>query len=172
LYGLSRLDLDAGARAAVYDWIVSRTGTAFLFVPINVMAFYFVPKGNMDNASGLINLARNIGASTGISFVTTMLDRRQQFHQNVMVHNMQSGNSRFQAAMTHLTRHFTSHGSDAVHAASQAHAMVYQGLQRQASMLSFIDNFRIMSIICLCVIPLMFLMKARRSKSGDAPPLH
>jgi hypothetical protein len=50
--------------------------------------------------------------------------------------------------------------------------MVYQGLQRQASMLSFVDNFRIMSIICLCVIPLMFIMKARKSKGGDAPPMH
>jgi DHA2 family multidrug resistance protein len=172
LYGLSHLDLDAGARAAVYDWMISRTGTAFLFVPINVMAFYFVPRGKMDNASGLINLARNIGASTGISFVTTMLDRRQQFHQNVMVHNMQRGNSRFQATMEHLTHLFARRGSDAAHAASQAHAMVYQGLQRQASMLSFVDNFRIMSIICLCVIPLMFIMKARKSKGGDAPPMH
>ena len=126
----------------------------------------------MDNASGLINLARNIGASTGISFVTTMLDRRQQFHQNVMVHNMQRGNSRFRAAVEHLTHVFAGRGSDPAHAASQAHAMVYQGLQRQASMLSFVDNFRIMSIICLCVIPLMFIMKARKSKGGDAPPMH
>src|ERR1039458_9631554 len=172
LYGLSHLDLDAGARAAVYDWMISRTGTAFLFVPINVMAFYFVPRGKMDNASGLINLARNIGASTGISFVTTMLDRRQQFHQNVMVHNMQRGNSRFRAAVEHLTHVFAGRGSDPAHAASQAHAMVYQGLQRQASMLSFVDNFRIMSIICLCVLPLMFIMKARKSKGGEAPPMH
>jgi DHA2 family multidrug resistance protein len=85
---------------------------------------------------------------------------------------MHNGNNHFQAAINRLTHLFAARGSDTAHAVSQAHALVYQGMQRQASMLSFVDNFRIMSIICLCVIPLMFLMKARRSKGGDAPPMH
>jgi MFS transporter, DHA2 family, multidrug resistance protein len=172
LYRLSRFDLQAGAGTAVVDWVISRAGTAFLFVPINVMAFYFVPKGNMDNASGLINLARNIGASTGISFVTTMLDRGSQSHQDFLVHNMQNGSGRYRAALNHLTHLFSAHGSDTAHAAVQAHAMMYQQLQRQATMLSFIDNFRTMSIICVCVIPLMFVMKGRRPQGGEEMRVH
>jgi DHA2 family multidrug resistance protein len=136
-----------------------------LFVPINVMAFYFVPKGNMDDASGLINLARNVGASTGISFVTTMLDRRAQVHQNILAHNMQGGSTIYQSALNHLTHLFTRRGSDAAHAAIQAHAVMYQQLQRQANMLSFVDNFRTMAIICVCVIPLMFVMKGRKPQA-------
>ena len=128
-------------------------GTAFLFVPINVMAFYFVPKGKMNNASGLINLARNIGASTGISFVTTMLDRRAQFHQDVLSGNLQMTNPHLRSALYRITHMLMTRGPDAVHAAMQAQGMVYQELQRQAMMLSFVDNFRIMAFICVGVIP-------------------
>jgi MFS transporter, DHA2 family, multidrug resistance protein len=162
LFQLSHLDLDAGPRSPVADWIISRMGTAFLFVPINVMAFYFVPRGKMNNASGLINLARNVGASTGISFVTTMLDRRSQFHQNVLSGNLQGGNTRFQAALHHLTQLLASRGENAARAMSGAHAVVYQQLQRQAMMLSFVDNFRLMGMICLAVLPLLFVMKQRK----------
>ena len=161
LFQLSHLNLNAGTRAPVNAWIISRMGTAFLFVPINMMAFYFVPRGKMNNASGLINLARNVGASTGISFVTTMLDRRAQFHQNVLSEYLQAGNQHYEAVLHRLTNLLAAHGEDSSHAAVGAHALVYQEMQRQATMLSFVDNFRIMGTICLCVLPLLFLMRQR-----------
>ncbi len=161
LFQLSHLSLDASSRSPINDWIISRVGTAFLFVPINVMAFYFVPRGKMNNASGLINLARNVGASTGISFVTTMLDRRAQFHQNVLAENLQAGNPHYQAAMHRLMNVLTTRGEDIVRAVFDAHALVYQELQRQAMMLSFVDNFRVMGTICLCVLPLLFVMRQK-----------
>jgi MFS transporter, DHA2 family, multidrug resistance protein len=162
LFQLSHLSLAAGARSTVFDWVISRMGTAFLFVPINVMAFYFVPKGKMNNASGLINLARNIGASTGISFVTTMLDRRAQFHQDVLSGNLQGANLHLQGVLHRITHMLMTREPDAVHAAMQAQGMVYAQMQRQAMMLSFVDNFWTMGVICVCVIPLMLVMKGRK----------
>ena len=172
LHFLSHFTLNAGQSNAVNDWIFSRAGTAFLFVPINVMAFYFVPPGKMNNASGLINLARNIGASTGISFVTTMLDRRAQFHQDVLSSNLNGGSPFYQHAIVHITREMMTRGMDGVRAAQQAHATIYLQLQRQAMMLSFVDNFWFMSMVCLCVIPLMFLMKKRKGPPGPRAPVH
>jgi MFS transporter, DHA2 family, multidrug resistance protein len=162
LFQLSHLSLYAGARSTIFAWVISRMGTAFLFVPINVMAFYFVPKGKMNNASGLINLSRNIGASTGISFVTTMLDRRAQFHQDVLSGNLQGTNLHFQGALHRITHMLMMREPDSVHAAIQAQGVVYQELQRQAMMLSFVDNFRTMAVICVFVIPLMLVMKGRK----------
>ncbi len=162
LFQLSHLSLYAGGRSMVFDWAISRAGTAFLFVPINVMAFYFVPKGKMNNASGLINLARNVGASTGISFVTTMLDRRAQFHQDVLSGNLRSTNFQLRCVLYRITHMMMTRAPDAVHAAVQAQGMVYQELQRQAMMLSFVDNFRTMAVICVGVIPLMLVMKGRK----------
>jgi MFS transporter, DHA2 family, multidrug resistance protein len=172
LYFLSHFTLDASEGNAVNDWIISRAGTAFLFVPINVMAFYFVPPGKMNNASGLINLARNIGASTGISFVTTMLDRRAQFHQDVLSSHLHGGSPLYQRALLDLTHAMMARGLDAVQAATQAQAIVYQQLLRQAMMLSFVDNFWIMSVVCVSVIPLMFVMKRRKGPAGPRAPVH
>ncbi|MGH9708680.1 MAG: DHA2 family efflux MFS transporter permease subunit [Candidatus Acidiferrales bacterium] len=162
LFQLSHLTLDVSMGTPTFDWIISRAGVAFLFVPINVMAFYYVPKEKTNNATGLINLARNIGGSMGISFVTTMLDRRAQFHQARLAGDLQPGNHAYQAALAHLVQLLTARGIDAAHAMAQAQAMIYQGMQRQASMLSFVDNFWLMGMICLGVIPLMFLMRKTR----------
>jgi MFS transporter, DHA2 family, multidrug resistance protein len=172
LYYLSHFTLDAAEGNAINDWIISRAGTAFLFVPINVMAFYFVPPGKMNNASGLINLARNIGASTGISFVTTMLDRRAQFHQDVLSSHLYGGSQLYRSALLHITHAMMARGMDAVQAATEAHSLIYAQLQRQAMMLSFVDNFWIMSVVCICVIPLMFVMKKRKGPAGPRVPVH
>jgi DHA2 family multidrug resistance protein len=141
---------------------------AFLWVPINVMAFYFVPKERTNNATGLINLARNVGGSMGISLVTTMLDRRAQFHQNRLVEKLQLGNPIYQMALHRLMNIFTTHGLDAAHAAKQAQGLLYGQLQRQSMMLSFSDNFWMMAMICLGVIPLLFTIKTRMKPQKEA----
>jgi len=169
---LSHLDTDVGMSTPVWDWIFSRMGLAFLFVPINVMAFYFVPKEKINNATGLINLARNIGGSMGISFVTTMLDRRAQFHQAILAANLRPGNPAYQSALSRLTQALALRGAASFHAAAQANAVIYAELQRQAMMLSFVDNFRLLAILCLCVTPVLFLMKKIRSRGQAALPIH
>lgn len=169
---LSHFDLEVGQRTPVFDWMVSRAGMAFLWVPINVMAFYFVPREKTNNASGLINLSRNIGGSVGISFVTTMLDRRAQFHQNRLIGNLQPGNPAYQRALHNLMTMLATRGTDAGHAMMQARQMLYLQLQRQSMMLSFIDNFKIMSLFCLFVIPLMLIMKKVQPKQETAATAH
>ncbi|MGA9884397.1 MAG: DHA2 family efflux MFS transporter permease subunit [Candidatus Acidiferrales bacterium] len=169
LWQLSRFSLEVGMRTTVLDWMISRTGTAFLFVPINVMAFSFVAPAKTNNATGFINLARNVGASTGISFVTTMLDRRAQFHQDRLVPNLTPTNHGYQAALSRLSHLLMTRGLDAAHAAAMAKQLIYSQLLRQAMMLSFVDNFWVMSVICLAVIPLLFLMKANKGRGRSAP---
>ncbi|HTC41672.1 MAG TPA: MFS transporter [Candidatus Acidoferrales bacterium] len=61
MFQLSYMNLTASFSTFVYVWMISRGGLAFLFVPINVVAFSFVPKEKINSATGLINLARNIG---------------------------------------------------------------------------------------------------------------
>ena len=132
----------------------------------------FIPKEKTNYATGLINLARNIGGSIGISVVTTMLARRAQFHQNYLVSNLQPGNPIYRSAMHRLTLMFTSHGLNPSSAATQAQHMLYAQLQRQASMLSFVDNFRLMALLCVCVIPLMFIMRKTNPRKQPPAPAH
>ena len=82
LFVMAGWDLGLDYRHAVEARMLQSFGLAFLFIPINVAAFAYVPKEKTNMGTGIINLARNIGASVGIGTVTTMLERRAQFHMS------------------------------------------------------------------------------------------
>ena len=172
LYEMSRFNLEVDFRHAVIARIVQSLGLAFLFVPINTTAFYFIARENTSYATGLINLARNIGGSTGIALSTTLIARREQFHQARLVEHFSSADPSYQATLQNAQQLYMSKGADAVHALQQAHGMVYGMLQQQASMLAFLDDFRLLAYAFLAVIPLMFLMKKTRARRGPAAPMH
>jgi DHA2 family multidrug resistance protein len=160
LFQLSHINLTTGFWTYVFIWMISRGGLGFLFVPINVTAFSFVPKERMNNATGLINLARNIGGSVGISLVTTMQVRLAQKHQADLVCHMTPLNPGYLQALHGLAAELSAKGSTAATAAQQASAILYGELQRQANMLAFIDVFWILGVVCLAMIPLMLLIKS------------
>jgi DHA2 family multidrug resistance protein len=144
-------------------------GLAFLFIPINVAAFTFVPREKTNMGTGIINLARNIGASVGIATVTTLLDRRAQVHQNFLAEHVNATNPAYQAAVSGMSQHLTAAGSSAVQAAAQSNGLIYGIIQRQSSLLAYVDNFRLLAVIFLVLIPLMFLMKKVKPSSGTVP---
>lgn len=172
LIQLGRYSVGTSHLGPVADWMLSRAGVAFLFVPINVMAFHFLPKEKIGHATGLINLARNVGGSTAISLVTTMLERRSQFHQKQIL-------ARSLAPVQ--TNGFITQGLGAAPAMTPSQTTFFAHLQHQAMAFSFNDNFWLLAFLCVCVIPLMFAMKntgrakkpdlaVRQKASGIRPP--
>lgn len=167
LFQMTEFDLTIDFRHAMMARVVQSLGLAFLFVPINTMAFYFIAKQNTSYATGLINLARNVGGSSGIAISTTMVARRQQFHQARLIENLNPLNPAYQSNLEAMKQLFVSKGSDAVHATAQAQQMMYNMVQRQATLLAFLENFRLLAFTFLAVIPLMFFMKRIRPKKGE-----
>jgi DHA2 family multidrug resistance protein len=159
LFYMSRFNLTIDFRTAVWARIVQSTGLAFLFVPISAAAFAFVPRERTNYAAGLFNLARNIGGSSGIATVTTMLARRAQFHQTVLVAHMTPYDGAYRNALAGSAAMLQAHGASAADAGLRAQGLLYGSMQRQSSMLAFSDAFWIMAVLFLSVIPLMFLMK-------------
>jgi len=167
---MSRWNLEIDFWTAARGRMLQGVGLAFLFIPINVAAFAFVPKDKTNMGTGIINLARNIGASVGIATVTTLLDRRPQVHQNFLVEHVNASNPAYQAMVSGMTHRLTAAGSSAAQAAAQSNGLVYGMIQRQSSLLAYVDNFRMLASIFLLLIPLMFLMK--KSKPGGLLPVH
>ena len=159
LFDMARFSLNVDFQTAMMARVVQSAGLAFLFVPINTMAFAFVAKEKMGNATGLINLARNIGGSSGIAIVTTMLARRAQFHQQTMVSHLTPFDPNYQQALSGTAHMLTAHGASASQAAAQAQGLLYGMVQQQSMMKAFIDNFWMLGVIFLAVIPLMFFVK-------------
>ena len=71
------------------------SGLAFLFIPINTIAYIGVKQSENNDVSGLTNLARNIGGSCGTAFMATMLTRRTAAHETNMVRNLSHGQQAF-----------------------------------------------------------------------------
>src|SRR5579863_817613 len=168
LFHMAGFDLDIDFRTAATARVFQAAGMAFLFVPINTAAYAFLPRDKNNAASGLMNLARNIGGSVGISLVTTLLDRRSQVHLNDLSRNLSAANPAFRTMLQGATQAMRLHGANAAFASQQAYALIEGTLQRQAAMLAYLDDFRLLGISILCMVPLVFLMKKGRPGGGIA----
>jgi len=124
----------------------------FLFVPVNTAMYAYIPPGKNNNASALVNLARNIGGSVGISLITTFQQRREQFHQNRLVSHLTPYSPAYRHAVEMFTQLFGGLGH-------RPQAMIYRRLQQQAGMLAYIDCFYVLAIAFLLVVPFVLLMK-------------
>ena len=170
LFHMTGFDLDVDFRTLVVARCFQGMGLAFLFVPINTTAYSGLAPGKNNAASGLMNLARNIGGSVGISFVTTLLARRGQAHQARLSENLDPGNPALQASLKGLTAKFLQGGLDPAAAAQKAYAMVQANVIRQATMLGYLDCFWVLGALILCLVPVVFLMK--KPKRGGPMAAH
>jgi MFS transporter, DHA2 family, multidrug resistance protein len=152
-----RFDLDVDFSTMMWARVFQSVSLAFLFIPINTAAYSYLPREKNNVASGLINLFRNIGASVGISFVTTMLARRSQFHQSILAARATDYSSQFQTAIRGASQLYMSAG--AVTAQQQSYGQLYGSILRQANMIAYLDNFWMLGVSALVVIPFVFLMK-------------
>ena len=170
LFVMAGWDLQIDYSHAVRARMLQSFGLAFLFIPINVSAFSFVPKEKSNMGTGIINLARNIGASVGIATVTTLLERRTQFHQAQLMEHVNPLSNAYHNLVAGTQAKLILAGSGLHEASSQAAGMVYGTVQRQAAMLAFVDNFHMLGAIFLIVIPVLMFLK--RPPKGVSAPVH
>jgi DHA2 family multidrug resistance protein len=136
------------------------------------MAFYYIPKEKMNNATGIINLARNIGGSVGIANVTTMLARRAQVHQQILVSHVTPLDQPYRSAISGASHFLMEQGSNATQALHQAQGLIYGTLVRQATMQAFIDTYWLLGLTFLAMIPMMFLMKTAKPHGAGPMAVH
>jgi len=150
----------------VFARVMQAASLAFLFIPINTLAFRDVPPGRTDNASALVNLARNFGGSIGISFASTVLTRREQFHQSRLVELLQGMNPAYNGYAHHLAAAL---GSTPDSPATLA--TIYQNAVQQATLLSYLDDFKIFGLVFLALLPLLLLVRGGTA-GGRAALMH
>ncbi|MFY9912515.1 MAG: DHA2 family efflux MFS transporter permease subunit [Candidatus Sulfotelmatobacter sp.] len=163
-FGYSHMSLESGT----WDifWYQANQGfdMAFLFVPLTTLTMEPIPQEETGYATSLYSVMRNIGSSVGISFVTTSIARRSQFHQDVLSSHITAGSLTSQQVVRHMTELVQQRGFDSVTAGQKAHALLYQMLQQQAALLSYVDVFHVMGILFLASIPLILFMRRTRGR--------
>ncbi|HET6250774.1 MAG TPA: DHA2 family efflux MFS transporter permease subunit [Tepidisphaeraceae bacterium] len=167
IYHMTSFDLHVSFSTLVWARIYQASGLAFLFIPINTAAYANLPRDKSNDASALMNLARNMGGSVGISLVSTLITRRGQFHQTILAGHVIPTNPASQRMIHGMVATFTAHGGSALPFANlQARRMIYQMVQQQSQMLAYIDVFRLLALGCALMIPLLFLIKANKPGEG------
>ena len=169
LFVMAGWNLQLDYRHAVYGRMLQSLGLAFLFIPINVSAFAYVPKEKTNMGTGIINLARNIGASVGIATVTTMLERRTQAHTARLMEHVNPFSLAYRKTQSGLVATMMSGGSTLADATSKATGRIYGMVQRQATMLAFLDNYKMLGVVFLMVLPVLLLLKRPRVQGGGVP---
>jgi len=172
LFRMTRFDLDVDYSTVAWARVYQSLGLAFLFIPINTVAYIGMPPEKSNNASAIINMMRNIGGSFGIAIATTLLARRQQYHQSVLIEHVTPYNHQYDQTIQAMQQAFAASTASAGDALQKAQALLYMTVQKQAAMLSYIDSFWFMAVLFIVLVPLVFLMKRPQPGAGAAPPAH
>jgi DHA2 family multidrug resistance protein len=140
-----------------------------IFIALSTVSFTTLRREQIGGATGIYNLMRNLGGGVGISMAATLLSRRAQVHQNVLVARLTPYDPAYQQRLESLRRALTPKVGPTA-AAQQALGILYRTLVAQATLLAFVDNFRLITVLAVCGIPLTLLLK--RSRARAAPGAH
>jgi DHA2 family multidrug resistance protein len=166
LFHMLEMNLGLSFGEAVKLRVFQAAGIAFLFVPINTMSYVGVPRDKNNQVSGMVNLARNVGGSVGISIVETLLAQRSQKHQSDLASHLTTTSQAFQNQLSAITQAMTRAGYSAADASERAYRLVYGRVQQQAAALAYNDVIFIFAIACGIMVPLAFLMQKNRPGAG------
>jgi DHA2 family multidrug resistance protein len=141
-------------------------GLPLVFLPIITASYNGVPPDKTDQASALLNAARNTGGSIGISLAANVLWDREQFHQTRLVGQAIPSSVQYQDTLHQVTNYFVAQGSSLWEAKHQAIQWIGQQLQAQASFLGYMDVFWLLMVISLATVPLALTL--RKVKLGGS----
>jgi DHA2 family multidrug resistance protein len=168
LWHMTGFDLDLDYRGAATARVLQGFGLGFLFVPVSQIAYSYLPRDKNTQASSITNLFRNQGGSFGIAFVTTMLARRGQFHQNVLGGHVTPYGPSTATALAAYRQQMVSAGYTNADAGRLANGLLYGQVQHQAGMMSYLDVLWLLAVLSLAGIAFALLVRPSQ-RAAKAP---
>jgi MFS transporter, DHA2 family, multidrug resistance protein len=167
MWQLGHLTSVAGEEDARIPLIIRGAAMGLLFTPINNAAFASVKPSEAQQASGLINLSRQLGGSFGIAVISTYLTRHVQYHRVDLATNIYAGNPAFEQRFAGAVQLLLKHGSTMLDAQHGAYALIEGSLMQQATMLAYNDAWLLILLSFLCVAPAVLVL--RKPNPMNAP---
>lgn len=168
MHGMTNVYSDLGFWFMARSRMLLGLGLPLIFVPIMAASYDGIEPSKTDQASALINAARNTGSSIGVSIVSNVLTHRSQFHQSRLVEQVFPSSTTYLDTLQQITSYFTTHGSSLAQAHEQAIQWIGAQVQAQASFLAYVDAFWVLMLISLSAVPLA--LSLRKVKLGG--PVH
>jgi DHA2 family multidrug resistance protein len=165
-YSTQRIDLTISFVSASWLRVAQVVGLGFLFVPITLAAYIGMPAEKSNAVAGMVNFMRNIGSSVGTSMVTTLIDRRSEYHQSVLISHATPGSQSFQNLVDGASRLYMHSGMSPPDALHRAYASIYRMVLAQAATLAYVDTFWVLSVISAIMFVLSFVLKKNDPGGG------
>jgi len=158
MWRFASFDLTADYSHEAWTRAYQGLGLAFFFVPVSQVAYSYLPREKNNKGSSLTNLSRNQGGSFGIALMTTLLARRQQYHQSVLIAQNSFGAASTEA-VTRLKAVLVQAGLNSNDAVLQAQGRLYELVKQQAAMLAFLDCFRMLAVVAILALPVALFIR-------------
>ena len=159
MYSMTNVYGDLGFWFMARSRMLLGVGLPLIFVPIMAASYDGIEPSKTDQASALINAARNTGGSIGVSLVSNVLTHREQFHQSRLVEQVVPSGTQYQDTLQQITNYFAGQGSSLAQAHDQAIQWIGQQVQSQASYLAYMDAFWVLMLISLAAVPLALMLR-------------
>ena len=161
---LTQMNTTSSIESIILPNILLCIGVPTAFVPITALSFQTLPASKNADAAALHALFKNIITAIATSASATFIARVSQVHQNYLVGNLSPHNPVFQYKFAALKAKFL-HLYPSVLAARKADGMLYRQLQQQARLASFFDVFTVLALLCIIIIPLLYILKVKKQKA-------
>ena len=139
----------------------------FIFPPLQTLTLATIRLERLGNATAAYNVVRNIGGSIGVALATTLLVRRSQAHQTTLVSHLNIWDPDTTLKLKQWTDHFVSQGTDTYTANRRALVMLYRGTIEQAHIMAYADDFWLISVLFVIIVPLIPLMHRVRTEQNE-----
>jgi DHA2 family multidrug resistance protein len=167
MFNSSFITQDTNYGTFVFIRVTQVLGIPFLFIPLSIIAFKNIHKEQNNKASALYSMARNLGGSTGIALMTTLISRREQVWQAYLNDNTSAYSRVFQDRIAEMSRIFVSQGGNPVDAETQAMSKIYQEMLDQATFLAYHDAFLALMVIAGIFAAFSFLLPKNNPKANS-----
>jgi len=171
MWTMAHLSTNAGEPDVRWALLLRGFGLGFLFTPINNAVYSGVDPKEAQQASGLINLSRQLGGSFGIAILGTYVVNRLQAHRVALVSHAYRGNPLLEDRIHMLTAAMTAKGMGPDAALHAAYATINGLVMRQAWMLSYNDSWMLILLSFVCTAPAVLLLRKPR-KTAVAVDAH
>ena len=166
MWTMAHLTTAAGEPDVRWALLIRGFGLGFLFAPINNAVYVSINPKEAQQASGLINLARQLGGSFGIAILGTYLSNRIQAHRIDLITHIYHGNAALEQRVHMLSANLVTHGMSTDMAERAAYSQVNRMVMRQATMLSYNDAWMLILLAFVCTAPAVLLLRKPKGKAA------
>ena len=176
LYDMTQFSIDVSEGRVIWNGFMQGIGLGLVFPPLTTLAFATVPARIRTEGAAINALMRNLGASIGVAVLVALLDRNTQINRSVLAEHLTPFNPLWRFGTTpienglpvdrsKITTHMTPfgggwpYGSVPIDDPSKLIGMWSEELNRQASMIAYLNDFRVLAVAAVVFIPLLFLMR-------------